>query len=352
VASEANLPQPVAAPRGEAPVVLWVMTLLATIAALTMRGIEPALPGIWVGIDHVITTVKLGGAISSQLFAISSTAVVIGLVMATVQSSLPAYLRAFSVGAGVLTILAVMIAAAVRLPDGSRLVLAATTAILALMCVHLSARLFTLRAASLVVACVAFAGLVRVPTIVLSDMEGAKEIASLVMAARGLATVSALLEGAAVLIALSWLITQPGVDREGRSKPESPRFVTLAVLVVFAGVLTWLVSLGRDPEASRGLLLTARAATEMLSNPTPYLPETVRLLVVVSRWCLVVAVLVLRPRGAMMSASVALALVAAGSLEVPLCAVSLVMGSLALALHPGPTFETARSTVDNAQKVR
>jgi hypothetical protein len=326
-------------PRGEGPLVLWALTFIAALAALASRAVEPALPGIWVGIDHVIALVKIGGALASQLFAVASTPVIIALVLATLKSSLPAYLRAYSVGAGLLVIVAVLIASAVRLPDVSRLVLAATAAALALMCVRLSARLYALRAASLVLAAGALAGAVRVITIVASSIELAEAQFVLAAVARTTATISGLLEVASVGVAIAWLVLAPSAERV----PRAPNWAALAVLVAASVALTVLVALGSDPMASRALILTARAGRELLLVPAPYLPELMRLELEALRWCTVVLVLALRPRGSMMSASVALGLIAGAALEVPLCAASAVIGALALALHPGARFAPAKA---------
>ena len=327
----------VAVPRGEGPTVLWTLALVAGLSALSARALEPALPGIWVGVDHIITGVKLIGAVASQLFAVASTAVIIGLVLSTVKSSLPAYLRAFSVGAGVLTILAVMIASAVRLPEMSRLVLAGTTALLAILCIQLSARLFSLRAASLVLGFVALAGVVRIPTIVLTELGQAADADTFVLLARIAATIASLLEIAAVLVAVVWVMSAG----RARAKPNAktarwPRGVAVGAVVTLAVVTTYLAALGGELEASKSLLLISRSWRELLTNPAPYTPELARVFVEVTRYALVATVLILRPRGPLMSAAVAFGLVAGGALEVPLCAASLVIGALALALHPGP----------------
>lgn len=322
-------------PRGEGPTVLWLVAAIAAVAALVSRAVEPALPGIWVDTDHLITAVKLGGAVTSQLFAVASTAVVIGLVLATTSSSRPAYLRAFSVGAGVLTILAVMIASAVRLPEGSRVVLAATTALLALMCVRSTMQLYNLRAVSLLVACVGFAGLVRVATMLTVGLTTDTESGLVVVAARSTATLSSLLEIVAVLVAVAWLITQPKVGRDGTPrKMARPRFILLASLLFLSGLLTWLVSAGQDPDATPVMVLVSRSAFGLLTAPAPFVPDLVRVFVELLRWGALVTLLALRPRGPMMASSVAFGLIASGSLEIPLCAASLVVAALALTVHP------------------
>jgi len=320
-------------PRGEAPTVLWVMALVGVVAALVSRGVAPALPGVWVGVDHAIMGLKLGGALVSQLFAVASAAVIIGLVLGTVRSSLPPYLRAFAAGTGVLCILAVMIASAVRLPHASRIVLAGATGALALMGAVSAARFFTSRAPAIVIGSVAVAGLIRVVTIVLATYVVSD---ATVMVARITATISWLLEIASIGVALVWLVTQPRVVGETLRRPKRPRWLLLAALILVATGALAAVVLGTAPDATGVTLLLSRSVEQLLSNPSPYGVPWVREAVEVLRWVVVAGVLVVNPRGRMMASSVALALVAAGVLEVPLCAASLVIATLSLGLHPGP----------------
>ena len=321
------------APRGQAPTVLWIMALIGVVAALVSRGIAPALPGVWVGVDHAITGLKLAAALISQFFAVASAAVIIGLVLGTVRSSLPAYLRAFAAGTGVLCILAVMIASAVRLPHASRLVLAAATGALAVMGAASAARFFTSRAPAIVIGAVASSGLVRVLTILLA---GQARSDVMVVVARVTATVSWLLEITSVAVALVWLLTQPRAVPGGMQRPVRPRWWLLAVVAIAATGVGVAVVVGSAPDAKGATLLLARSVELLLANPSPYTFPWTRELVEIVRWLVVGAVMVVNPRGRMMASSVALALVATGVLEVPLCAASLVIAVLSLGLHPGP----------------
>jgi len=306
-------------------------------AALVSRGLEPALPGVWVGADHVITAVKLGAALGSQLVAVVSAMVVIGLVLATVRSTLPAYLRAYAVGAGVLVVLAVMIASAVRLPHMSRLVVAGGAALLVLLAMRLSARIFTHRAASLTLAAMALAGLVRILAIVLSTLTAPGSSWVLLAAVRTSATLSSLLEVIGIVVALAWLVSQPEADQ---ARSRRLRWIVPALLVVATSAVLYVAHRGQDPEAAGASVLVARAVRELLTSPAPYTPEVVRSFVEILTWLVLLATLIFNPRGRMMSATVALALVARGSLEVPLSAALLLIGALALAHHPGPDLRT------------
>lgn len=323
----------IVAPHGQAPTVLWIMALIAVVAALVSRGVAPALPGVWVGVDHAITGLKLGAALISQFFAVSSAAVIIGLVLGTVRSALPAYLRAFAAGTGVLCILAVMIASAVRLPHASRLVLAVATGALAVMGGLSAARFFTSRAPAIVIGSVAVAGLVRVLTILLAGQARSDVV---VVVARVTATVSWLFEVASIVVAIVWLLTQPRVVSGELRRPVRPRWWLLGALIAAAAAVGTSVVIGSAPDAKGAPLLLARSVEHLLANPSPYGLPWAREVVEVVRWLVVVAVMVVNPRGRMMASSVALALVATGVLEVPLCAAALVIAVLSLGLHPGP----------------
>ncbi len=319
--------------RGDAPVVMWGLAILALAAALISRAFEPALPGVWVGVDHIITAVKLGAALLSQLVAVVSAAVVVGLIVATVRSTLPAYLRAYAVGAGVLVVLAVMIASAVRLPHVSRLVVAGAAALLVLLCARFSVRIFTHRAAALILAAMAAAGLVRVLAIALSPLAVAGASPAVLAAVRSVVTLASATELAGLILALIWLVSQPG---SGQVKLPRPRWILAGGLLLVAGGVLFVVVRGQDPEASGVSVLLARAVQELQTQPQPYGPAVVRGYLEIVNWLVVLAILIFNPRGRLMSASVALALVARSTLEIPLCAALLAIGALVLSLHPGP----------------
>lgn len=329
-----------ATPHGQAPTVLWIMALIGVVAALVSRGVAPALPGVWVGVDHAITGLKLAAALVSQFFAVAAAAVIIGLVLGTVRSSLPAYLRAFAAGTGVLCILAVMIASAVRLPHASRLVLAVATGALALMGGASAARFFTSRAPAIVIGCVGLSGLIRVLTMFLA---GQARTDVLVVVARVTATLSWMLEVASIAVAIVWLLTQPRLVSGGLKRLSRPRWWLLAILVAGSAAVGAAVVVGSTPDAKGAPLLVARSVEHLLANPSPYAFPGAREGVEVVRWLVVVALMVVNPRGRMMASSVALALVATGVLEVPLCAAALVIAVLSLGLHPGPDLRLERT---------
>lgn len=317
---------------------LMGLAVLAAIASFTTRGLGPALPGVWLGVESYITSTKVVAALTSQLFAVSSSAIVIGLVLAVVRGDKPAYLRAFSVGVGVLTILAVMIASAVPLPDASRLVLAFGVGLLAALCAGLSLRLFTLRAPALVVALMAGSGLLRILVILLSQLAFERMSQLTADVARVLVTVSAVPVAAAVVFSLVWVARVPC---ESGSRV---RWGVLLGTMATLGVLVALAQLGADPEAGGVPLLIARTLHEMGLRPRPFGPSLLYSAFEGLRWLAAIAVLVTGPRTRPLAAAVALALLGGGTIEVPLSAVATVVAALILVLHPGPTVDDLRAS--------
>ncbi len=310
---------------------VWGVTLATLVAALFIRALAPALPGVWVGIDHVITVAKLVAAISSQLAAVCISALVMALVVATVRRPFSLALRAFSVGVGALVVLAVMIASATRLPQLSSMIVGLGAALLsAAVAIH-SSRLLGLRAASLVVVAMAVSGLLRLAAIGSSLVVLAREGApGWEMAARALATLSWLTLLVAVVLGLAWLLTQP--ERVGATRLLG-RAATVGI-AAFGALALMLFAQSGSGEASGMALLVARASARLTPHPLPYVPWLLRL---TTEWLAVTTALAVvgrAPRTLLMSAAIAAALLSDAALEMPLGAASLVVAALALMHHP------------------
>lgn len=318
---------------GEVDFTIWALSALATVAAVLSRAVAPSLLGVWEGADHIIAFVTLAGAASSQLVAIGSAALVIGLVLGAVKSPLPQYVRAFSVGVGMLVLLALSISAIdVPLPSKSRMVVAGAASILVLMAARVSARIFTLRAASVALGAVAVAGLMRVVTVSMANH--ALEVASMGWGtgARVAATAHWAIDAVAVGFALAVLITHP----QRRRRLRRPRWTLLGVVLTVPLVFVALVQLGADPERTGVVVLLSNIAHHNRILPAAFVPEQVRTYMEVLRWVAAAALLGVAPRSRMMAGALALALFTRSTLEVPLCAAAAVIAAFAVALHPGP----------------
>lgn len=312
---------------------MWALALLGTLAAVLSRALAPSLLGVWEGADHIIAFVTLAGAASSQLVGLGSSALVIGLVLGTVKSPLPQYVRAFSVGVGMLVLLALGISAIdVPLPSNSRMVVAGAASILVLLAVRLSSRIFTLRAASVALGAVAVAGLLRVVTVSMANHALDVASAEWGIAARVAATVHWVVDAVAVGFALAVLTAHPRRHR----RLERPRWALLALVLALPLLFVALVELGADPERTGVVVLASNIAHHNRILPAAFLPEELRSYVEVLRWVAAAAILAVAPRSRMMAGALAFALFTRSTLEVPLCAAAAIIAALAVALHPGP----------------
>src|SRR5690606_38615543 len=133
-------------------------------------------------------------------------------------------------------------------------------------------------------------------------------------------------------------------------KGRAARSVALALVLAVAVALVYVAQLGLDLEASGFVLLIGRAVRKLLLAPPPFVPDVVRAFVEVTAWLAALAILALRPRGILLSAAVALSLVARATLEVPACAIALVIASLALVHHPGPDLRREIELLDGQRR--
>lgn len=325
-------------PAAEAGIAVWGLALLATVAAILSRAIAPSLLGVWEGADHIIAAVSLGSAVTSQLFAVCSSAVVIGLVLSTVKSDLPQYLRAFAVGVAMLVLLALSISSVAQtLPESSRMVVAGSAALLVLLSAQVSSRIFTLRAGALVLGLVAVAALVRVACV--ATASHALQIGSLDWgrAARVLSTVHWAIDSCALGLALAVLTTHA----RAHSTLRRPRWAVLGVVLVLPLFFVLGVAIGgNDPERTGIVALVSNIAHHNRVLPAPHLPAQLRNYVEALRWVGAFGLLAVVPRSRLMAGALALALFSRSTLEVPLCAAASVIGALAIGLHPSPDLET------------
>ena len=322
---------------------LWLTAFLTVVAALLVRAIQPALPGVWVGVGHVITALKLAGALSSQLCAVASAALIVAMVVVVARGSLPSGLRAFSVGVAMMVVLSLLISTGmlatvirwlmgrrltVRLPVESALVLAGAVGVFVMAAAHLRSRLHALRGPSLVVGAVGTSSLVRVVAVGCAYIAQRSGSATVHAVSRSLATLGFVLELVAVTVALVWMASAWPQRPAGRARKSG--LALLAVVLVVAALTSYLTLAGRDPEARGIAVLFARAAERLTSHPLPYLPGLVIAFVEAVSWLLVLSTLLLVVRGRLLAAAVALALLARGGLESPLAAAALALAACAL----------------------
>ena len=313
---------------------LRLAVLLAAVAAVLSRALAPALPAVWVGVDHLITATKLAAAFGSQLAAVSLLVLLMALLVTTVvaDTAAPLWLRALLVGTGAPPAVFLMAASTSRLPLRWTLVVGFGVAVLGVTLALIYARRPGLRAAALVVGALALSGLLRLLAIVTTMLALTRARAGgWGVASRTLATLSwlALVVGGA--LALWWLLTQP--NRPG-TRSWLGRAGSVAAVLSVALALMLFAQRGGHAEAQGVSLLVARAGARFTHHPLPYVPHLLRVTVESVGVATAFGVLLRAPRSAMLSAAVAAALISDGMLEMPLPAALLVVAALVLMYHP------------------
>lgn len=312
--------------RHDDALVLWCLTILAVFAALLARGVNPALPGVWVGADYAITGLKLVAALSSQLFAVLAAAVGVTMVVATVRSGLPPLAKLMAAVVGPLVVLSVMTASAVRLHSYWAVGIGIASTMFALFVASRSSRYSELRAGALVLGIMASAGLIRVSAVAGTYRE--ELMAEPLLA--GLMTISSMLELLALVVALGGLA--PVLRKHG--KKSWP--ITMVVLLLASIVGACVAYLGGQAEAGGVGLLWSRALNSLLSGPAPFVPHLIRLWFECLCWLTLCLVLLRAPRHRLLWCAVALTLVGRATPEQPLCGMALFLAALALAHDRGP----------------
>ncbi|MBI4699870.1 MAG: hypothetical protein HY744_01665 [Deltaproteobacteria bacterium] len=294
---------------------------LGLVAALLDRGVAPALAGVGVGLGTAIAWVERLASLLSQLLAVVLVLATIRLTLPLWRSPLPASWRIFAVAVGGVVVMGAMTASAVPVPLGTALACAGGAVGLALWTGGSALRWPGLRGPALVLVAVAAAGVPRLAAVALAYHAGELGSARLFVGARAAATAAVLLDVAACVVGMAWLGSRPG---------RRPRLVPGVALIVAAGLLARLSFAGSEPGAPGVLILLGRVLDRLVSFPAPVLPDPARFFAEALAWLVAAAVLAGKRRRPLGATVVALALLARGAVEMPLCAAALVLAALGL----------------------
>jgi hypothetical protein len=299
------------------------LAAFAVVTKLVAQAIGPSLPGIAVGLDKVVGAVqKLGDALSGAL-AVATTMMIFAAMMACRKSRVPWWFREAGVGAGAAVIVLIVLSAVTfQIADVALIVFWGAATFLALAAVAATARVRFARGAAVVVGLVAAASVLRFAGIRLGYLAltpGSSGLARLSVAA---ATGSFAFEAAAVLVAAASLAT-------AARKPTSPG--ALVCLVLAAVGTRFAIGAPLEETGALGALLQG-VAFRLLTRPTGDVGLAFRLFIALLTPLTAIASLAVLSRVPALSASIALALVACGSVETPLGSLLLVTASLILAL--------------------
>lgn len=320
-----------------APVVKLLVTI-GLLAAVVSRGIAPALPGSKAGLGRVIEVSDRAAALLTQLFAFAGTMLAIRLALWTLRDrALGIVYRLLAVPATACVVTLVLASATHQLDTPIALVLATTSALIALAATVPALASPRTRAAGIVLLLSASAAFLREAAVLMALRASDQAHVSLFAHSRSVATVAFGLDIGAVIVAVLWIA--------GRRRLLG--FLLWGVLLLAAAVVAWGASLGSQYDARLWQVLAARALAEMTPSPDPFVVPIVRNTVETLVVLVAVAALVLPLRSSIVQSAVAAALLARASTDVPALALLMTLAALlaALAAFAGTRGELQRSVI-------
>lgn len=312
-AALASLTAPPALPM--AALVAWLLLL----ASVFGRALAPALPGARAGFEGWITWGDRVGSILSQATLLVGTVTIVVLLLTNLrQSGLSVLYRLVMAvfGAGTLTV--VMAAHRHRIRADSVLVVALVTSLMALWSSVPATRSPRSRGAALVLLAAGLSAFTHTIARALAIYASDNALVSLFGVARGVATVGLLFDVGSLVLAVLWLWVP---------KPKAGA-IALGVGTLLAVLLVGAAASGAAPDASLFSVLADRALTELTQHPAPLVPHTVRAGVEVLAFALSAGVLLQLGERRLSGVVIALAILARGSSDIPLCAMSLLLAAL------------------------
>ena len=309
---------------------LRAVVALGLAASFLSRGIMPALPGVTVGLETVILWTSRLASLLTLLAATGLVAGIARLATAVVGSPrAPLVARLVAVPSVSLGCMLLLFASFRPLEPMLALLLGISAAIVGALSARYSLGMNDRRAGALVLGLTSLAGLVHVIARKLAlDASEAASIAAF-RAAQLSETVAALIDIAALGLALLWL------------QRRVPRGRVIVPLVLVASVLCAAVVLrGSAPSAGSVTVLIARAFEPFSRGPSPLLPGALGHAVSIAS--LLTAVAALTGGAGDIGLVLAASLAARGAFDIPVPALMLELGALYL------PFARARATAPAA----
>jgi hypothetical protein len=295
---------------------------LGLLALFTGRVLAPAVKDVGIGTRWLVHALGVVGDVSSQVFAFVAMMTAVLAVIAVARSRLPTAVRIAALTLGGFAVLPTMWALYQQVPDLSAALVAASACLLALATVPAALRAPFARAAGLVIGLVALGGLVRLAAVGLAFQSSVPRYGGLAPVARAVSALALLCDAAAIAVALVWIASRG-------KKLTSPG--TLAILAA-ALFFTRYALAAQAGDAHELDVLCWRAALRLMSRPEASLPLAFRIFVSVLAPLTAVGALFARGPLAPLGAGVAFALAARGAIEMPPCALMLMVGAIGVAL--------------------
>ncbi|HEU4536424.1 MAG TPA: hypothetical protein VFS00_20005 [Polyangiaceae bacterium] len=298
------------------------VALLAIVATFASRVLTPALKGAGVMSTDWVNRFEFGANTLAQLLLFALLTLLLSLALAVLQTpalSLPFRLTFTALG-GLALGLGAPASGAVLDP---RLlgVLATSTALMALLAAGQVLVRGPARGAGLVLALLGIGALTRQGAWLLATSHPQTPLAFLI-SARVVATAAFALQTLAVVVALVWLAT-----RRGR-----PFGLWTSFAMASAAGLTSIVAVGASGRGGPWASVLSTGLYHLLQSPAPLVSLPLRYFVSLLGPALAVVATLERGRPASVRGALALMLIAGIDADVPLCALCLVVASLALVL--------------------
>ncbi len=315
-------------------VALRALVLLGAAAALLSRALAPALPGTAAGLDRWITASRaLGATVSAHFFVLGSMFLVWLAVASLAETRLPTLVRLVALPLS-FTVIVIGVAAVVSTIEPRWLLgLGAASGLAALVCAPRTLGAVRSRAAGLALIVAGLSAFVEILARSLALRAGARALAGWFLGAQVIATASFVLEIVALVLVALWVRgRRPWVTALGAAAVAG-----LVVVTTTAGIRGMMV------DAHPFEVLVARALGELTRHPRPLVPLTMLYSLEVARYTLVTVAVLVPRRLPTSAATLALALLAIGSTDVPACAVMLAIAALL-----GPLGAVSRGAIEVA----
>lgn len=299
--------------------VRWV-AILAVVVVLIGRAFGSSLRGLAVGLGKHAERLEFLGATLSQAFLIVGTMVSLGLVLAILRAPVSGFVRLVTIVGGGLVTLATLLSMAARMPATPLLISAAVTCVLALVAAWDTIRVPFARAAAMIVGAIGLGGVARVIALALVSRDQVPSgYRSLAQTA---STVGLVFDGLAMAIAVGFVSSR-------NRKPSSPATI---LALGSALVATRLAMGGGAEDAGVVSVLFDRASRALIARPEPTVSHAVVTFFAFAAPALAVAVVATPTLTPALSGAIALALLAHGAPDVPLCGLMLAIASIATML--------------------
>jgi hypothetical protein len=291
---------------------------LGIVALILGRAVGPSVLGIAAGWTRTTDRVQVAGSVLSIIFFIMAIASALALALAAVRSKLPEWLRLVAVASAGTVVVISLPAAITRLPGSMACVIGAVASVLAILSAWDAQKSPIARAAAIILGVFGLSALLRIAGGALLLYGPSPRVTVIV---RGLATASFVLDACATGIATAWVASR-------NRKLMSPT----TVLAFGAALLCTRFAMTSTDEAGPALVLLRRVADRLVVRPEPYVPPVLGIFMAFLAPMIAIATLFARTLVPALGGAIALLLIARGSPEMPLGALSLLIAALAIPL--------------------